>query len=87
MHKLKADALNVVYAAVSRGTLFKLPCYICESLETKLFHFDYWQQRRVRWLCKVHAVEHNPIEPIPIRPMRQSSTTNSASSPSAYLSS
>ena len=61
---LRRRARDVVRSALCRGTMVRLPCAECENPETKAFHCDFYQPRRVRWLCQDHAATHNPMEPV-----------------------
>lgn len=47
-----------VHKAVARGSLAKLPCWVCGSvIEIEGHHADYSAQLDVVWLCKKHHDE------------------------------
>lgn len=50
-------AHRAVFVAKRNGTLVKLPCEECGSLNVQAHHEDYSKPLDVRWLCKKHHNE------------------------------
>jgi len=54
-HKARQKVLNEIRS----GRITRMPCEICESLESQAHHDDYSKPLDVRWLCEEHHKEHH----------------------------
>lgn len=51
---------TLVWLALKKGQLVRLPCEVCGKPKTHGHHDDYSKPLEVRWLCSVHhAEQHN----------------------------
>lgn len=48
--------------AIANGTLVKQPCEVCGALKVEAHHDDYSKPLDVRWLCRIHHIEHHNRE-------------------------
>jgi ribosomal protein S27AE len=54
----RAARLAVGYA-IKSGKLIKQPCEKCGNTKVEAHHDDYSRPLEVRWLCKIHHMEHH----------------------------
>jgi hypothetical protein len=58
-HPEKHTAHLAMTAAIRRGELVRKPCEVCGDPKTDGHHDDYSKPLEVRWLCRVHHIEHH----------------------------
>lgn len=58
-HPEKHAAHLAMTAAIRRGELVRQPCEVCGNPKTDGHHDDYSKPLDVRWLCRVHHLEHH----------------------------
>lgn len=51
------EATTAVASAVKKGTIVKLPCFVCGNTKVEGHHPDYDRQLDVIWLCTKHHAE------------------------------
>jgi len=60
MAKFKYYVRKVTQEYIRRGILIRLPCEVCGSNEdVEAHHDDYNKPMDVRWLCRIHHIEHH----------------------------
>jgi len=52
-------AHTAVHRALKNGTLFQLPCEVCNSLDSEAHHDDYSKPLEVRWMCHKDHMKFN----------------------------
>lgn len=61
VHPERFSARKQARQAMRAGTLAKLPCEVCNDIDTQAHHDDYSKPLEVRWLChKHHRAHHYP---------------------------
>lgn len=53
-NKHKRIAHMIVYKAVARGDMIRMPCEICGADNSEAHHEDYSKPLHVMWLCREH---------------------------------
>lgn len=66
-HPERQRAYYQVYQALRKGTLVKLPCEQCQSMDSQAVHTDYNQPLNIIWLCSL-CKHRNPIAVKPYQP-------------------
>jgi hypothetical protein len=61
-HKIRIR--GIAYQAMKNGRLVKKPCEVCGKEKVEMHHDDYRKPLEVRWLCKVHHMIADGIDPI-----------------------
>ena len=63
LRKQRQAVRNITNAAIRAGYLMRQPCEICHtSVNIEAHHDDYAKPLDVRWLCKLHHIEHHNNE-------------------------
>ena len=57
--KQRADARSHAKMAQRRGKIIPQPCEVCGATPAEKHHDDYSDALKVRWLCRVHHLEHH----------------------------
>lgn len=55
----KIRARNLAMKAIRRGDIVRLPCEVCGDELSEAHHDDYSKPLQVRFLCKIHHMEHH----------------------------
>jgi len=55
----KASAYTITSNAIRDGKLVRKPCEVCGMEPAEAHHDDYSKPLDVRWLCRVHHLEHH----------------------------
>jgi len=58
-HPKKAAAYAKTHWAIAKGMLVRAPCEACGHEKAEAHHDDYDKPLEVRWLCKLHHMEHH----------------------------
>lgn len=53
----KAKARDLLFTALRRGKMVRMPCEVCGDPNSHGHHEDYTKPYDVRWLCKTHHNE------------------------------
>lgn len=53
------EAGNAVKRAIYNGILIPQPCEVCGDQRVDAHHDDYSEPLNVRWLCRIHHIEHH----------------------------
>lgn len=61
-HKVKKLARLETFRAIKKGFLLKKPCEVCQSEKVDAHHDNYLEPLEVRWLCRLHHMEHHKNE-------------------------
>ena len=56
---VKKRASYLTTNAVRDGRLIPQPCQICGATKVEAHHDDYSKPLEVRWLCRIHHMEHH----------------------------
>lgn len=58
-HPEKDRARYITTNAVRDGRLIRQPCQVCGDAKSEAHHDDYSKPLEVRWLCRMHHLEHH----------------------------
>lgn len=60
--QIKANVRHKTKMRIQRGLLVPYPCEVCDDIKREAHHDDYRKPYCVRWLCRIHHLEHHAKE-------------------------
>lgn len=61
LQKKKANCRSYLNVYIKRGKIIKLPCEVCNNINSEAHHNDYDKPLEVKWLCRKHHIEYHKI--------------------------